>query len=107
MKTSFQDFFGLYYPVFKGLEICHQDRALNYEPNEDIGSPVMELNDFGDIGEQFLQTGIVVGPSGDWDCGPKAELYHKITERTTSSAFRLCARLCLFSSAYKEAVLEQ
>ena len=31
----------------------------------------MELNDFGDIGEQFLQTGIVVGPSGDWDCGPK------------------------------------
>ena len=41
----------------------------------------MELNDFGDIGEQFLQTGIVVGPSGDWDCGPKAELYHKITER--------------------------
>ena len=45
---------------------------MNYEPNEDIGSPVMELNDFGDIGEQFLQTGIVVGPSGDWDCGPKA-----------------------------------
>ena len=31
----------------------------------------MELNDFGDIGEQFLQTGVVVGPSGDWDCGPK------------------------------------
>ena len=40
----------------------------------DIGSPVMELNDFGDIGEQFLQTGIVVGPSGDWDCGPKVRL---------------------------------
>ena len=31
----------------------------------------MELNDFGDIGEQFLQRGVVVGPSGDWDCGPK------------------------------------
>ena len=45
---------------------------MNLYPNEDIGSPVMELNDFGDIGEQFLQTGIVVGPSGDWDCGPKA-----------------------------------
>ena len=41
---------------------------------KDIGSPVMELNDFGDIGEQFLQTGIVVGPSGDWDCGPKVRL---------------------------------
>ena len=53
---------------------------MNYEPNEDIGSPVMELNDFGDIGEQFLQTGIVVGPSGDWDCGPKEDLYCKITE---------------------------
>ena len=38
---------------------------------KDVGSPVMELNDFGDIGEQFLQTGVVVGPSGDWDCGPK------------------------------------
>ena len=53
---------------------------MNLYPNEDIGSPVMELNDFGDIGEQFLQTGIVVGPSGDWDCGPKAELYREITE---------------------------
>ena len=52
-------------------ECSFQDTALNYERNEDIGSPVMELNDFGDIGEQFLQTGIVVGPSGDWDCGPK------------------------------------
>ena len=37
----------------------------------------MELNDFGDIGEQFLQTGIVVGPSGDWDCGPKVR-FHRI-----------------------------
>ena len=67
---------------------------MNLYPNEDIGSPVMELNDFGDIGEQFLQTGIVVGPSGDWDCGPKAISLKELSglQRSQLIKLSLCIR---------------